>query len=72
MLLQVLHRRANLRRPKVVYEMQAARLPDQPPGYFVLQLRTQAGTYIKEFVHGKPGRCTMKLYVRSCCTRVSL
>ncbi|KAL4856344.1 putative tRNA pseudouridine synthase Pus10 [Chlorella vulgaris] len=54
--IRVLHRRANLRRPKVVYEMQAARLPDQPPGYFVLQLRTQAGTYIKEFVHGDLGR----------------
>ena len=27
--------------------------PEAPPGYFALHLRTQAGTYIKEFVHGE-------------------
>lgn len=50
---QVLHRRANLCRPRVVHELHATRLPGQPPGYFTLDLRTQAGTYIKEFVHGE-------------------
>ena len=81
---QVLHRRANLCRPKVSYragcwrntavydrlqahsqsrfpgehclqvihELRAEALEGPPPGYFALHLRTQAGTYIKEFVHG--------------------
>ncbi len=52
---RVLHRRANLSRPRVVHEMHAERLEGHPPGYFALRLRTQAGTYVKEFVHGEPG-----------------
>ena len=50
---QVLHRRANLGRPKVVHEMHAEPLAGQSPHYFALRLRTQAGAYIKEFVHGE-------------------
>ncbi|PSC72039.1 tRNA pseudouridine synthase Pus10 [Micractinium conductrix] len=54
---RVLHRRANLERPKAVRSMRVQRLgPEAPPGYFALHLRTQAGTYIKEFVHGDLGR----------------
>lgn len=37
---------------QVIHELRAEALPGQPPGYFALHLRTQAGTYIKEFVHG--------------------
>lgn len=54
--LQVLHRRANLCRPRAVHEMRAGALPGQPPGYFTLHLRTQAGAYIKEFVHSACAR----------------
>ncbi|KAL4440487.1 hypothetical protein ABPG75_003488 [Micractinium tetrahymenae] len=57
--IRVLHRRANLERPKVVQEMSVHRLAGPPGGrgsYFALRLRTQAGTYIKEFVHGDLGR----------------
>lgn len=50
---RVLHRRANLERPRTVHEMHAMRLAGQPAGYFALRLRAQAGTYIKEFVHGE-------------------
>lgn len=53
---QVLHRRANLERPRTVHEMAVQRLAGPPDGrgsYFALRLRTQAGTYIKEFVHGE-------------------
>jgi tRNA U54 and U55 pseudouridine synthase Pus10 len=52
---QVLHRRANLGRPKVVHEMHAEPLAGRSPHYFALRLRTQAGAYIKEFVHGELG-----------------
>lgn len=49
---QVLHRRANLTRPRIIHSLRAERLPGQDQ-YFVLHLRTQAGTYVKEFVHGE-------------------
>ncbi|GAB4814073.1 hypothetical protein N2152v2_001119 [Parachlorella kessleri] len=53
--IRVLHRRANLTRPRTVHSLRAERLPGQQQ-YFVLHLRTQAGTYVKEFVHGDLGR----------------
>jgi tRNA pseudouridine synthase 10 len=53
---RVLHRRANLERPRAVHEIRAERLPGAPQGYFLLTLTTQAGTYIKEFVNGDRGR----------------
>ena len=40
---------------QVIHELRAEELPGQLPGYFALHLRTQAGTYIKEFVHGGSG-----------------
>ncbi|KAK9830622.1 hypothetical protein WJX81_006632 [Elliptochloris bilobata] len=57
---RVAHRRALLVRPRMVHEMCAAPLEGDPCG-LVLRLRTQAGTYIKEFVHGDGGRTTPDL-----------
>lgn len=69
--IRVLHRRTLLTRPRVVHEMRAERadpaqadvaaVMDSVPGVCVAQLMrlrlvTQAGTYIKEFVHGDLGR----------------
>ncbi|XP_075871759.1 tRNA pseudouridine synthase Pus10 [Nelusetta ayraudi] len=51
--LRVLHRRALAVRQRVVHSM-SARLLDTH--HFYLSLKTQAGTYIKEFVHGDFGR----------------
>ncbi|XP_060944598.1 putative tRNA pseudouridine synthase Pus10 isoform X2 [Limanda limanda] len=51
--LRVLHRRALAVRQRVVHSM-SARFLD--PHHFHLELKTQAGTYIKEFVHGDFGR----------------
>lgn len=69
--IRVLHRRALMARPKVVHGMRCDELrleeqeQEQPKGggqgpqtvsYFRLHLRTSAGTYVKEFVHGDLGR----------------
>nr|XP_020480857.1 putative tRNA pseudouridine synthase Pus10 isoform X1 [Monopterus albus]XP_020480859.1 putative tRNA pseudouridine synthase Pus10 isoform X1 [Monopterus albus]XP_020480860.1 putative tRNA pseudouridine synthase Pus10 isoform X1 [Monopterus albus] len=51
--LRVLHRRALAVRPRVIHSMNARFLD---PHHFYLGLKTQAGTYIKEFVHGDFGR----------------
>ncbi|XP_029912692.1 tRNA pseudouridine synthase Pus10 isoform X2 [Myripristis murdjan] len=51
--LRVLHRRALAVRQRLVHSM-STRLLD--PHHFYLSLKTQAGTYIKEFVHGDFGR----------------
>ncbi|CAK6978635.1 LOW QUALITY PROTEIN: putative tRNA pseudouridine synthase Pus10 [Scomber scombrus] len=51
--LRVLHRRALAVRQRVIHTMNARFLD---PHHFHLGLRTQAGTYIKEFVHGDFGR----------------
>nr|XP_019961652.1 PREDICTED: putative tRNA pseudouridine synthase Pus10 [Paralichthys olivaceus] len=51
--LRVLHRRALAVRQRVVHSMNARFLD---PHHFHLELKTQAGTYIKEFVHGDFGR----------------
>lgn len=51
--LRVLHRRALAVRQRVIHSMNA-RFRD--PHHFYLRLKTQAGTYIKEFVHGDFGR----------------
>lgn len=48
---RVLHRRANLERERVVDELYAEKIEGQEQ-YFVLKMRTAAGTYVKEFVHG--------------------
>uniref|UniRef100_A0A3Q1CNY7 tRNA pseudouridine synthase Pus10 n=1 Tax=Amphiprion ocellaris TaxID=80972 RepID=A0A3Q1CNY7_AMPOC len=51
--LRVLHRRALAIRQRVIHSM-CTRFLD--PHHFYLGLKTQAGTYIKEFVHGDFGR----------------
>ncbi|GFP80133.1 putative tRNA pseudouridine synthase pus10 [Phtheirospermum japonicum] len=52
---RVLHRRSPLEREKTIHWMRTERIAGSSH-YFLLQLCTQAGTYIKEFVHGDLGR----------------
>jgi len=51
--LRVLHRRSNMIRERHVLTCSATRVDDH---YFRLHLSTDAGTYVKEFVHGDLGR----------------
>uniref|UniRef100_A0AAY5ETS3 tRNA pseudouridine synthase Pus10 n=1 Tax=Electrophorus electricus TaxID=8005 RepID=A0AAY5ETS3_ELEEL len=51
--LRVLHRRPLAVRQRTIHSMSASYLDTH---HFTLLLRTQAGTYIKEFVHGDFGR----------------
>ncbi|XP_076314343.1 pseudouridine synthase 10 [Tachypleus tridentatus] len=51
--LRVLHRRPLAVRERIVYEMSAEKIDEHR---FQLSLSTQAGTYVKEFVHGDFGR----------------
>ncbi|XP_068214830.1 tRNA pseudouridine synthase Pus10 [Palaemon carinicauda] len=55
---RVLHRRPLLTRPRIIHEMRASCIDSF---FFKLHLTTQAGTYIKEFVHGDLGRTTPNL-----------
>ncbi|VDM39557.1 unnamed protein product [Toxocara canis] len=50
---RVLKRRALLDRKRTIYVLDALHLDDF---HFLLRLETQAGTYVKEFVHGDFGR----------------
>ncbi|EYU36817.1 hypothetical protein MIMGU_mgv1a003989mg [Erythranthe guttata] len=52
---RVLHRRSPLGREKTIHWMKVERVAGSSQ-YFMLHLCTQAGTYIKEFVHGDLGR----------------
>lgn len=52
---RVLHRRSSLVREKIIHWMKIERIAGSSQ-YFLLHLCTQAGTYIKEFVHGDLGR----------------
>lgn len=57
--IRVLHRRTLATRERTVYNMSAERVDtegDLQSNYFALSLSTQAGTYVKEFVHGDLGR----------------
>ncbi|XP_064490260.1 tRNA pseudouridine synthase Pus10-like [Ornithodoros turicata] len=56
--IRVLHRRNLAERERAVYKMSAEILED---GTFKLEVQTQAGTYVKEFVHGDFGRTTPSL-----------
>ncbi|XP_028424204.1 tRNA pseudouridine synthase Pus10 isoform X2 [Perca flavescens] len=58
--LRVLHRRALAVRQRVVHSMNTRFLDSH---HFYLGLKTQAGTYIKEFVHGDFGRTKPNLCV---------
>jgi len=53
--IRVLHRRPNLCRSRYVRNLQAYRLQ---ANWFVVYLTTQAGAYIKEFIHSDRGRTT--------------
>ncbi|XP_038978308.1 tRNA pseudouridine synthase Pus10 isoform X5 [Phoenix dactylifera] len=53
--IRVLHRRSPLERKKIIHWMNIERIAGSCQ-YFLLHLCTQAGTYIKEFVHGDLGR----------------
>ncbi|WKX96803.1 hypothetical protein Q1695_012891 [Nippostrongylus brasiliensis] len=50
---RVLKRRALLDRPRTVYTLEILRMDSH---HFLMRLETQAGTYVKEFVHGDFGR----------------
>ncbi|KAL1561123.1 tRNA pseudouridine(55) synthase [Salvia divinorum] len=52
---RVLHRRSPLEREKIIHWMKIEKIAGSSQ-YFLLHLCTQAGTYIKEFVHGDLGR----------------
>lgn len=54
--IRVLHRRSPLEREKIIHWMKIEKITGNSQ-YFILHLCTQAGTYIKEFVHGDLGRC---------------
>ncbi|XP_051240812.1 putative tRNA pseudouridine synthase Pus10 isoform X2 [Dicentrarchus labrax] len=56
--LRVLHRRALAVRQRVIHSMNTRFLDSH---HFYLGLKTQAGTYIKEFVHGDFGRTVPNL-----------
>ncbi|OAY63753.1 putative tRNA pseudouridine synthase Pus10 [Ananas comosus] len=53
--IRVLHRRSPLERKRVIHWMMVENITGSCQ-YFLLHLCTQAGTYIKEFVHGDLGR----------------
>jgi len=66
--IRVLHRRPLSPRTRIVYEMRARwakphelkellhTVAESADMFFVLDIKTQAGTYVKEFVHGDFGR----------------
>ncbi|XP_072381181.1 putative tRNA pseudouridine synthase Pus10 [Diabrotica undecimpunctata] len=49
--IRVLHRRSQLVRERLIYDFEATAVEGRPD-LFCLKLVTQAGTYVKEFVHG--------------------
>eukprot|EP00268_Persea_americana_P016037 TRINITY_DN17607_c0_g1_i2.p1 TRINITY_DN17607_c0_g1~~TRINITY_DN17607_c0_g1_i2.p1 ORF type:complete len:536 (-),score=90.23 TRINITY_DN17607_c0_g1_i2:410-2017(-) len=53
--IRVLHRRSPLERKRIIHWMTVEKIAGSCQ-YFLLHLCTQAGTYIKEFVHGDLGR----------------
>ncbi|KAJ1611691.1 pseudouridylate synthase like protein [Cryptosporidium canis] len=55
---RVLHRRPNISRIRKIYDLMIYPIN---PNYFILDLLAQAGTYIKEFVHGDLGRTSPSL-----------
>lgn len=56
--LRVLHRRSLHPRPRLIHSMKLTAINAH---WFLLDLETQAGTYVKEFVHGDMGRTTPHL-----------
>lgn len=58
--IRVLHRRTLLKRPRTIFSVHSQLVKDQP-GVFLVDVVTQAGTYIKELVHGEFGRTVPSL-----------
>lgn len=54
--LRVLHRRTQLTRERKIYSIKISNWVSNH--FFVLDVEAQAGTYIKEFIHGDHGRTT--------------
>ncbi|CAG5113693.1 Oidioi.mRNA.OKI2018_I69.chr2.g7783.t1.cds [Oikopleura dioica] len=54
--IRVLHRRNNDTRPRTIHKAEGKRWEGRSENWFYIDLLTQAGTYIKEFVHGDFGR----------------
>ena len=54
--IRVLHRRPLATRDRTIYNLSARLINAEDRHHFLLFLKTQAGTYIKEFVHGDFGR----------------
>jgi len=52
---RVLHRRALMVRKKTIFKIDGKIINEH---YLIVDLETQAGTYIKEFIHGDLGRTT--------------
>ncbi len=52
---RVLHRRSLSTRKKIIYSLSATYVNSH---FLLLDIRAQAGTYIKEFIHGDLGRTT--------------
>ena len=78
---RVLHRRANAERTRNIYwmkfngfvEEKASEVSDKNDRIlFKLELCTQAGTYVKEFVHGDFGRTTPNLSTIVGCDDVDI
>ncbi|XP_031477135.1 uncharacterized protein LOC116248472 isoform X2 [Nymphaea colorata] len=61
--IRVLHRRSPLERKRIIHWMRGQRVAGSSQ-YFMLHLCTQAGTYIKEFVHGDLGRTDPRMQGR--------
>jgi len=59
--IRVLHRRTAMIRPKVIHSLRLFKWLG--PKCFILDLITEAGTYVKEFVHGDRGRTVPNLGV---------
>ncbi|GAX78198.1 hypothetical protein CEUSTIGMA_g5640.t1 [Chlamydomonas eustigma] len=58
--LRVLHRRAPKIRSKRIW-VEAVKVVEEKPCYFSMRLKTEAGTYVKEFCHGDFGRTSPNL-----------
>lgn len=58
--LRVLHRRTLSTRPKIIHELQIEPIENEPQKFY-LNVTTEAGTYVKEFVHSDFGRTTPSL-----------
>jgi len=59
--IRVLHRRPLATRERTIYNLSARLINAEDRHHFLLFLKSQAGTYIKEFVHGDFGRTSPSL-----------